>query len=306
MQALVHDPAASAGLRLTDVTDPVPAPDQVLIEVHAASLNHLDVGYRHVRLRPGEVPGVDAAGVVVRAAADGSGPAAGTRVTSFGMGGAWAGLRAVATAGVAVVPDGVELAAAAALTAAGVTALQAVRALGPLYGKRVLITGASGGVGRYAVQLAALAGARVVAAVGSPARGAGLAELGARQVVTDLLDVTVPVDGVLDNVGGPLLAAAFALLGPGGVALSIGQACGQPTTIDFEQVRLRGGHGRLSAFMVGFPMAADLTELLALAGSGRIDPQIGWRGPWEKAADAAQALRDRRVAGKAVLEIGVA
>lgn len=304
MQALVHDPAAPAGLRLTDVEDPVPTPDQVLVEVHAASLNYLDVGYRYARLQPGDVPGVDAAGVVVQAAADGTGPAAGTRVTSFGMGGAWARLRAVGTAGVAAVPDGVELAAAAALTAAGVTAVQAVRSLGPLADLRVLVTGASGGVGRYAVQLAALAGAQVVAAVGNAARGAGLIELGAHQVVTDLADVTAPVDGVLDNVGGPLLAAAFDLLGAGGVALSIGQASGLPTTIDFEQVRLHGGHGRLAAFVIGFPMVADLTELLDLADRGRIDPQIGWRGPWEKAADAAQALQDRRVAGKAVLEIG--
>ena len=106
------------------------------------------------------------------------------------------------TADLGVVPDGVDLVVAAALPAAGVTALRVVRRLGSLLGRRVLVTGASGGVGRYAVQLAALAGAHVVAQVGSVERGAGLPELGAAEVVTDLAGVA-PVDGVVDNVGGP-------------------------------------------------------------------------------------------------------
>src|SRR5436189_210444 len=84
----------------------------------------------------------------------------------------------------------------AALPAAGVTALRAVRALGPLLGRRVLVTGASGGLGRFAVQLAARAGADVVALVGRPERGAGLVELGAREVVTGIGEVG-PVQHVL-------------------------------------------------------------------------------------------------------------
>jgi NADPH:quinone reductase len=91
--------------------------------------------------------------------------------------------------------------------------LRALRRLGPVLGRRVLITGASGGVGRFAVQLAARAGAHVVAAVGRPERGAGLAELGAAEVVSGgLARVRDPVCGVIDNVGGQLLADAYALL----------------------------------------------------------------------------------------------
>jgi NADPH:quinone reductase-like Zn-dependent oxidoreductase len=302
VRAIVHDPAA--GLRHTDVPDPVPRPHELLLEVGAAALNFLDVAYRDEIFAPGAVPGVDAAGVVLAAAADGSGPPAGTRVATFAMGGAWARRRAVATPDVAVVPDGVELAVAAALPAAGITALQAVRRLGPLLGRRVLVTGASGGVGRYAVQLAARAGADVVAAVGSPARGAGLAALGAREVVTDLAEVRGPVHGVLDNVGGPLLAEAFALLAPGGLALSIGQASGQPTTIDFERERRRGGSRQLEPFTFASGVGPDLGVLLDLVARGELDPQIGRREDWHHVADVAQALLERRVPGKAVLEIG--
>ncbi len=305
MQALIHDPTAPSALRRTELPDPQPAPGEALIAVAAASFNFLDVTYADTAHGAGAVPGVDAVGVVVTAAADGSGPPAGTRVSSFAMGGALATLRAVATPDIGVLPDGVGFAEAAALPAAGVTALQAVRRLGSLLGKRVLVTGAGGGVGRFAVQLAALAGAQVVAHVGSIERGAGLRELGAAEVITDLAAVA-PVHGVLENVGGPLLAATVALLAEDGVALSIGQASGQPTTIDFEAERHRGGHRSVEVFTVGTGytgFGAHIEELLALVAAGRLDPQIGWRGPWDRAAEAADALRGRRVAGKAVVEI---
>jgi NADPH2:quinone reductase len=302
VRAIVHDPAA--GLRHTDVPDPDPRPSELLLDVRAAALNFLDVAYHDELFAPGAVLGVDAAGVVLAPAADGSGPPAGSRVVTFALGGAWAQRRAAATADAAVVPDGVDLAVAAALPAAGVTALHAVRRLGPLLGRRVLVTGASGGVGRYAVQLAARAGADVVAAVGNPGRACGLVELGARQVVTDLADVTMPVHGVLDNVGGPLLAEAFALLAEDGLALSIGQASRQPTTIDFEQERRRGGGRRLEPFTVPSGIGPDLAVLLDLVERGQLDSQIGWRGSWLRAADAAEALLARQVPGKAVLEIG--
>jgi NADPH2:quinone reductase len=306
MQALIHDPSAPAALRRTELPDPVPAPGEALIAVAAASFNFLDVAYADTVHGPGAVPGVDASGVVVAAAADGSGPPEGTRVSSFAMGGALATLRAVATVDLGVVPDGVGFVEAAALPGAGVTALQAVRRLGTLLGKRVLVTGAAGGVGRYAVQLAALAGADVVAHVGSIERGTGLRELGAVEVVTDLAALA-PVHGVIENVGGSMLAAGVALLAEDGVALSIGQASGQPTTIDFEAERQRGGHRSVEVFTVGTGYAGfgtHIEELLGLVAAGRLDPQIGWRGSWERAGEAADALRNRRVAGKAVVEIG--
>jgi NADPH:quinone reductase len=302
MRALVHDPGAPHGLRLGEAPDPRPGASQVMIRVAAASLNFADVAYLRDRQAPGAVPGFDAAGVVISAAADGSGPPAGARVVTFGYSGGWAERRAADTAEVAAVPGAVDLGLAAAVPAAGVTALRALRRLGPVAGRRVLITGASGGVGGFAVQLAARAGAHVIASVGSPERGDGLGRLGAAEVVAGLAGVTQPVYGALDHVGGRMLADVYALLEPGGCVQSVGMASLEPTSINFEEARLRGG-GRIEAFVVGSGFGPDLSFLVGLVAAGELDPQVGWRGPWEKAAAAAGALLGRQVRGKAVVEM---
>jgi hypothetical protein len=81
-----------------------------------------------------------------------------------------------------------------------------------------------------------------------------------------------------------------------------------PTTIDFERERLRGGRRRLEVFTVGHPefgpgFGTDLAYLVDLMARRRLDPQVGWRGSWRRAAEAADALLGRRVPGKAVLDI---
>jgi len=303
MRAVVYDPQAPVNLSFGQVNPPEVADDEALIDVRAIALNFGEVRFIADTRQPGEVPGWDAAGVVVQAAADGSGPSAGTRVVTFNGAGGWAERRAAPTGNIAVLPDSVDFATAAALPVAGVTALQALRALGSVVGRRVLITGASGGVGRFAVQLAARAGAHVIAAVGSEARGAGLVELGAAEVVVGLDGVTETVFGVLENVGGPLLAQAFSLVGEGGSVQSIGMASNQPTTIDFEAERHRWTRKRLEPFTVREPFQADLNYLVELLATGQLDPQIGLRDSWDNVSGAAEALLDRRVAGKAVLDV---
>jgi NADPH2:quinone reductase len=303
MRAVVFDPQAPQNLRFDEVSPPVVADDEALIDVKAIALNFGEVRFIADVRQPGEVPGWDAAGVVVQAAADGSGPSAGTRVVTFNGAGGWAEHRVAPIGNIAVLPDSVDFATAAALPVAGVTALQALRALGSVVGRRVLITGASGGVGRFAVQLAARAGAHVIAAVGSEARGAGLIELGAAEVVVGLDDVTEPVFGVLENIGGPLLAQAFSLVGEGGSVQSIGMASNQPTTIDFEAERHRWTRKRLEPFTVREPLQADLNYLVELLATGQLDPQIGLRDSWDNVSGAAEALLDRRVAGKVVLDV---
>lgn len=303
MRALIHEPDAPHGLRLGEAADPEPGPSDVLVQVAATSLNFAEVAFHSERVAPGAVAGWDASGTVVAAAADGSGPPAGARVVTFGWSGAWAEQRAVDTGELAVLPDAVEFGAAAALPVAGVTALRAVRRLGSVVGRRVLITGASGGVGRFAVQLAARAGAHVVAAVGSAERGEGLTQLGASEVMVGLGNVGAPVHAALDNVGGQVLAEAVALLAPGGYVLSVGMASLQPTTIDFEQTRMRAGGSRIEAFAVGSGFGADLPYLVSLLEAGELDPQIGWRSSWDRAGEAADALIGRRIRGKAILEV---
>ncbi|MEV0828503.1 zinc-binding dehydrogenase [Nonomuraea rubra] len=299
MRALTFTP----DLSFETVPDPVPTPSQALVQVSAFSLNFGEIAFRSPDARPGHVPGWDAAGVVVQPAADGSGPAAGTRVVTFGWSGAWAELRAVDTAELAVVPGTVDLGQAAALPVAGVTALQAVRRLGPVAGRRVLVTGASGGVGRFAVQLAARAGAHVIASAGSPARAAGLRELGAAEIVIGPENLRGRVHGVLDNVGGPQLAQAFYRLEDDGVVMAIGRAAREATVIDFELAGTRSARGRIENFNVTAPFGADLAHLVGLLADGELDVRVGLRGPWDQAREAAEALLSRRVAGKAVLDV---
>lgn len=299
MRALIVDPGAAGGLSLGEAAEPEVRADQALVEVRHLALNFGDLN--GARSRPaGFVPGWDASGVVLQAAANGSGPAAGTRVvTTMGTQGGWAERRAVDLDELAVVPDDVDLAEACTLPVAGVTALRALRRSGPLLGRRVLITSAAGGVGHFAVQLAALAGAHVIASVGSAARGEGLRELGADEVVVGLEGVTAPIHVVLDNVGGPQLVQIWGLLGEGGIVQCIGRTSGQDAVFP----SLVGMQRSLNAFTKGPRSGEDIGYLMQLMQAGKLQVDIGWRGSWTRIAEASEALFGRQVAGKAVLDI---
>ncbi|MFK0292722.1 zinc-binding dehydrogenase [Streptomyces sp. NPDC090442] len=301
MRALVVDPDAPGALRLGSVAAPQPEPHQLVLDVRHISLNRGEVAFAG-RRPAGTVHGYDAAGVVVRAAADGSGPSAGARVAAFGAG-AWAQRMAVDTTAVAEVPAQVDLADAAALPMAGITALRALRSRAIL-GRRVLITGAAGGVGRYAVQLAALGGAHVIASVGSSARADGLAELGAHEVVVGLEGIDRPVDLILDNVGGPQLAAAWELLAPGGGVQTIGWASDEPAEFAPYSLFFVGPAKTISTFGDVHEVGPDLATLLGFVADGRLSPEVDRRDSWERIAEAAHTLLDRRVAGKVVLDVG--
>lgn len=303
MRAIVFDPAAPRNFAFADAPDPVPAaPNELLIDVKAISLNFGEVYYGDNAENPGDIPGWDSAGVVVAAAADGSGPPVGTRVAGAAWSDGWAQRRVLTSENAAVIPDSVDFETAAALPVAGVTAVQIIRRLGPVLGQRVLITGASGGVGRLAVQLAARAGAHVIAAVGSPERGAGLHDLGADEIVVGL-DGVAPVHGVLEHIGGAMLADAYGLLADGGTLISVGSASGQSTLINFEAARMAGRNNRIESFMARWPFGEDLQYALDLTGRGQLDAQVGYRDSWENLDAAIDALLGRRVAGKAALTV---
>jgi NADPH:quinone reductase-like Zn-dependent oxidoreductase len=302
MRAVVADPEAPGGFRLAEVREPRPGPGQALIEAHHVSLNRGDLNdARSGRVAAGAVLGSDVAGVVVRSTADG--PAVGAHVVALATG-AFAGRVAVDVDALAEVPDAVDLAEAATLPVAGVAALQAVRAgllETPVKGARVLVTGASGGVGRFAVQLGAYAGGHVIAVASDADSAAELAELGADEVVPDVASVTEPVDLVLDNVGGPTLVAAWQLLSPGGSVQCIGWSSGEPAV--FPPYSTVGPAKSLSSFLIAAPVAPDLANLVRLVEQGSLRVKVSWSGPLSRFADAAQALTDRRLRGKAVLDL---
>ena len=162
MLAIVNTPRGPDPAAIREVAEPELRPNEALVAVRAFSLNRGEL--RLFQVRPqGWRPGQDIAGIVLEAAADGSGPPAGTRVVALCDEAGWAERAAVPSDRMAPLADNVSVAAAAALPVAGLTALRTLRHGAPLLGKRVLITGAAGGVGNLAVQLALRSGARVTA-----------------------------------------------------------------------------------------------------------------------------------------------
>ena len=301
MRALVVDHSEAGPIRFADVDEPVPSAGEALVEIRHIGLNFGELNYVH-QWPAGAVHGHDAAGVVVRAASDGSGPPEGTRVAVGMAPHAWAERVAVSPASLGTVPEGVDLADAAALGIAGVTALRVLRTRS-LLARDVLITGASGGVGHFAVQLAALAGARVTALVGSPERAAGLRGLGADRVLTDLAETGDRFDLVLDTVGGPLVVQAWRFLAEGGTIHLVGYSSGEETTFPSGALFGFGEPRTIATYGDMTPTGGELTDLLGLMAAGRLSAPVGRRGDWQDVGDAVQALFARKVHGKVVLDV---
>jgi NADPH2:quinone reductase len=308
VRALVAVPGAPGGIELRDVADPEPVPNQALVEIHAVSLNRGECVTLRQQTEDGWRPGWDLAGVVRRQAADGTGPAAGTRVVGWVNGGSWAERTAVRTDHMAELPEELGFDVAATLPVAGLTALGTLARRGALLGARVAITGAAGGVGRFAIQLAHRGGAHVTGIVGRPERAQGLAELGADQVVMGLERRGEPFDLILESVGGASLAAAIDRLAPEGLIVSIGNSSNETTSFD-PRILYRKGAPRIEGFFVTWELlngrigSEELSYLASLAATGGLESRIGLRVGWRDAAAAVDALLERRVAGKAALTI---
>lgn len=232
MQALIPTGDPGALVAMADVPEPTPSTSQLIVEVEAFSPNRGETFLLETP-RPNWRPGKDIAGRVVQEAASGLGPALGSRVVAHSEEAGWAQRAAVPVSGATTLPDTLAFEVAAALPLAGLTALRLLRCAGPLSSRRILLTGASGGVGHYFVELAARQGARVTAVTSSAARGERLRELGAEAIVTTVADAHGTFDVVLDSVGGDSLMAVLRKLVPLGQAIWFGQASRVPPTLDF-------------------------------------------------------------------------
>ena len=298
MLALVAAPPTA---ELREVPDPQPRSGEALVEVRAFSLNRGEVK-RLADMSDGELTGWDVAGVVRQAAADGSGPQEGTRVIGLMARGAWAQLANVPTDWIAELPDSVSFEQGATLPVAGITALETLDIGGNPLGRRVLITGASGGVGTFAVQLAKQAGAHVTALA---RRQEGLRELGADAVVAAIPD-GAEYDTILDAVGGPVLGAAIGAVAPGGTVVSFASTVPEPVSYPTRALFGRAPGAKLVGFLVFRSVrdgAATLERLANLVAAGRLDPQIDRVASWRDAQTVIQDLLDGKVAGKAVLTV---
>jgi NADPH:quinone reductase-like Zn-dependent oxidoreductase len=305
MKALLPTGNLNDMVRLADVAEPEAAHDEAVIAVHAFSINRGETFLLEAP-KPGWRPGKDVVGRVVHAAADGSGPARGARVVGHPPARGWAERVAVPVRQLAPLPDRIDTAVAAALPLAGLTALRLLRIVGAVAGRRLLLTGASGGVGHLFVELAASAGAEVTVVVGTPERGRRLLALGAHNAVVDVTDAPATMDVVLESVGGASLNAALTRLVPRGLLVWFGQAGRVPATLDFFSFFAHQTSATIRHFDYtdsDVPDAADLATLVRLIDTDRLHPEIGSVSPWEEASARLTDLRARRIRGKAVLHL---
>jgi NADPH2:quinone reductase len=305
MLAIVTTPGGPEPVAIREVAEPELRPNEALVAVHAFSLNRGEL--RLFQVRPeGWRPGQDIAGTVRRAATDGSGPPAGARVVALTDQAGWAEHAAVPSHRMAPLADNVSFPAAASLPVAGLTALRTLRHGAPLLGKRVLITGAAGGVGNLAVQLAARSGARVTAVVGNRQRGDVLDGLGAAEIVTAVENAQGRFGLILESAGGASLTAAIERIEARGTIVVYGNSSGEPTPLNFrdfaehQNARIQAFHYFTSEAEERF--GPDLALLAGLIADGSLKPRVVEHN-WRDLSRIGPLLRDRQIPGKAVFHI---
>ena len=309
----------------THTDDLVPGPGEVVVATAFADVLSLDAMIRSgiaaefFPNRPPYVPGNGVSGEVVAVGPGVSGVEVGARVVGRTGGdggqGGYAEQAVITAADLVPVPDGVDLAAAAALLHDGATALGLMESTGAQAGETVLVLGAAGGLGILLVQYAAAAGARVIGAVRGAVKRDLVLRTGAAVAVDyadpDWLEQVVAASGgagpdvVFDGIGGPLGASAFTLVAPGGRFSAHGAPGGGFAAIDPAEATRRGITVR-GIEQVQFQREDRLrlvTQALADAAAGRIRPVIGQVFSLEAAADAHRAIEGRRVIAKTLLEV---
>lgn len=281
-----------------DLPDPQPGPSELLVAVHAAGVNPVDVAIRSGAFDAGgglpAVMGREASGVIQEVGQDVDGFAPGDEVfgTVVQGSGSFAELAVLTGHGTAKKPVHVSYADAATLPVAGATAYDAIAQLGLAAGKTLLIVGIGGGVGVVAAQLARDAGLNVVGTAGESKRelvqsldatlityGDGVADR-VREILPD------GVDGILDLVGGDALRAVAGL---GGTIVS---------TADPATAAEVGG-----AYVQRVDGAASLVALAELVAAGKVDPHVEDVIPLDEAAAAVAAVEGGHPRGKVVVQV---
>ena len=280
-------------------------PNEALVAVHAFSLNRGEL--RLFQMRPeGWRPGQDIAGVVLRQAADGSGPPAGTRVVALTDWEGWAKRASVPTNRIAPIADNVFVRARGGVTGRRADRLAHVAAWRAIVGQ----AGIDHGRGRRGRQSGSAAGrefrARVTAVVGSAERAKVLDGFGAAEIVTAIEQAQGRFGLILEAAGGASLTAAIERIEPKGIIVVYGNSSGEPTPIDF---RMFGEHqnARIQAFhyFTCEPeerFSPDLAQLASLVADGSLKPAVVEHN-WRELPRVGPLLRERRIPGKAVFRI---
>jgi len=308
-------------LEVLDVEKPTPGPTEIVVRIEAAALNPLDYHYMRgtpylMRLasgigRPKDVGvGVDFAGVVTQI---------GDNVTKFEIGDAVFGQRSGAVAEFVVIaedraivakPDNISFEEAAAIPVAAITALQAVRDHGGLHsGEKILINGASGGVGTYAVQIAKSLGAEVHG-VCSTRNVDMVRALGADHVFDykqeNYTESDQAYDLIVDMVGNHTLTANRRVLEPEGRMVIVGAPKGDwfaPFWPSLKAIMLSPFVDQEIGGMLAETNSDDLRYLAGLMADGRLTTRIDTRYPLEQTAEALRYLETQRARGKVIVSM---
>ncbi len=312
IKAVIVDQSLPERLVIRDVPFATPRPGEVTVKVTAISLNRGETK-RALTISPtGERPGWDLVGVIEDTNRVPGAPPVGSRVVGVLPVGSWAERVNLSMGFLAAIPDQVTDAEAATLPVAGLTALHGLRRGGLILGKRVLIDGASGGVGQMAIQLAAAAGAKVVAHIRREeqrelvdAHAAGGVAIGPSLEAARAFG---PFDLIIESIGGSALSAAMTMLRKNGVCVTLGRSEGE--IVQFNLAGMYDAPNTSLQSMLLFddimatePAANGLAILVDLLARGAVTPSIGVEAPWTEIATVARQLIDRQFTGKAVLHL---
>ena len=309
-------------LALREVPDPAPpGPGEVQVRIAARGVQYVDVlmlaGKYQFRPEPPFIPGNEGAGEVVAVGQGVAGFKLGDRIMSRHRLGAFAQLGNSKAEDCDPVPAGMRIEAAAVFRGAYHTAYHALVQRARLKaGDWVMVNGAAGGIGIAAIQVAKLFGATVIATASTDEKRAACLEEGAdfaidyreglRDKVKELTGARDGVDIVYDPIGADVFDESLRCLAWGGRILVLGFLGGGPSTPRTNYLLIKGLEVigvRLGGVTEHQPEIgrANMKTLVELAGQGKLKPRISHRFPLEQAADAMQAVIDRKVIGKAVL-----
>ncbi len=312
-----------SALSLADVGEPRPAADEVLVDVHAASVSYMDHlmtcgGYQ---MRPAlpYVPGTDAAGVVVACGEKVTRFRRGDRVSCEGWFGGFAERMVARESSTVHLPPNVDFVTGSTILQAYLTAWYALIERARVQaGETVLVTGAAGGIGLACVEVARLLRARVIAGVGSAAKAAVARTHGAAEVVdysredvrerVRALTNDQGLDVCVDNVGGELFGVLARLMRWNGRLMPIGFTSGDIPSLAMNLPLLKN-YSIVGVFVGPWRErcphdarhAAD--TVMTWVGEGKLRPHIDRVLPLERVAEAMNAVASRSVQGRIVLRI---
>lgn len=320
----IPSPGGPEALVVADVPDAVAGPGEVLVEVTASAVNRADLLQRRGFYNPppgaSPYPGLECSGRVAALGEGVTGWSVGDEVCALLSGGGYAELVAVPPGQLLPVPAGVSLLVAAGLPEVACTVWSNVFDLARLQpGEVLLVHGGTSGIGTFATQLAARAGAHVVVTVGSPEKAARALELGAERAVLyreeDFVEQVRAhtggrgADVVLDNMGAAYLPRNVQVLATGGRLVVIGMQGGVKGELDLgallmkraavhaTSLRARPAHEKAAI------VAGVLAQVWPAVEAGDVRPVVDQVLPLEQVAQAHQVLEDSHHVGKVLLQV---